>query len=128
MGSNHWDANNKVLYDLCRKQPQHTDLQVVLAKINIVGRVYAAAMERRKIIMPNETNETFHAFRVAPAIMRSELDEWIDEASSVSPNGPLALPTMLRIHERTMNLFSRISGLNKRSLASAASHSTPWAD
>ena len=43
-----WNVGNKVLYDLCRERPLHTDTQAVLAKIWLIGRAYAAAIERRK--------------------------------------------------------------------------------
>lgn len=47
MGTTPWDLGNQVLYDLCRQYPGHTDEQAVIAKIWLIGRTYAAAIERR---------------------------------------------------------------------------------
>lgn len=44
----YWDLGNKVLYDLCRKYPRHEGYPEIIAKIWIIGRSYAAAIERRK--------------------------------------------------------------------------------
>lgn len=42
-----WDLGNQVLYDVCRQNPDHTDEQAIIAKILLIGRTYAAAIERR---------------------------------------------------------------------------------
>ncbi|WP_144030686.1 hypothetical protein [Bradyrhizobium japonicum] len=117
-----WSLTNEILYRLCREHPYHTDEQVILAKLNIIGRVYATAIERRKVVSPGETNDKFYLERVAPAIMKSGLDKWISQAKSVAPYGSSALPVMLEIHKRTTDLFGQITELNKRSLASKYLH------
>ena len=43
-----WDFSNKVLYELCSNCPTHKIKYEVLAKIFFIGRIYAAAIERRK--------------------------------------------------------------------------------
>lgn len=122
LGPSPWDLTNKILYDLCRDHPNHTDRDAILAKMQIIGRVYAASIERRKNKKDEETTDSFYFSKVAPAIRRSKLDEWIDEAKFTTPDSDGALAVMVKVHKRTTNLFSKISGLNKRSLASKYLH------
>ena len=122
VGPSPWDLTNEVLYKLCRKYPTHTDERIILAKINIIGRVYAAAIERRKYVEPGVGGDKFYITRVLPEILGSKLDEWIAEAKGVNPQSDAALPVLLDVHKRTTDLFNSISGQNKRSLASKYLH------
>ena len=63
-----WDASNRVLYDQCREHPAHTDDGEVLAKIILIARVYAAAIERRRTKTDDHENGRFYVETVAPAI------------------------------------------------------------
>ncbi len=44
-----WDAGNEVLYRLCTDKPARSEDDVIIAKTWLVGRAYAAAVERRRI-------------------------------------------------------------------------------
>lgn len=120
MRSSPWDFTNRILYDLCRRYPDHKDQGVALAKILLIGRVYAAAIERRR--SKEETNDDFYITIVEPKLRRSRLDQWLEQARAVRPNAPEALDVILEVHGRTTRLFRRISGLEKRSLASKYLH------
>lgn len=115
-----WHFGNEILYDLCRKYPLHTEVDVVLAKILLIGRVYAAAIERRKSKV-NE-NDDFYLSDVAPKIIKSPIDRWIEKAKDKKRSAVESLDTMIEIHAKTTQLFSKISGLEKRSLASKYLH------
>jgi len=117
---NVWHFSNEVLYDLCREQPLHTEIGVVLAKILLIGRVYAVAIERRR--SNNEGNDVFYKTTVAPKIIKSRIDHWIEAAKKATPASAAALDVMVEIHGRTTQLFRKISGLEKRSLASKYLH------
>jgi hypothetical protein len=121
-GPSPWDFTNSVLYELCRNNPSHENAEVILAKINIIGRVYAAAIERRTIVEPGETGDDFFLSCVVPKIAKSKLDVWILEAQQANPEAPEGREVCLRVHRRTTELFNSISGLNKRSLASKYLH------
>jgi hypothetical protein len=41
-----WTKGNEVLYNLCSDSPGHTDDQIIVAKVWLIGRSYAAAVER----------------------------------------------------------------------------------
>src|SRR5947208_3402490 len=100
-GRNPWDMTNAMLYDLCRKYPDHTNQDAVLTKIHVIGRIYAAAIERRKNKKAEETNDTFYTSSVVPALMASELDQWIRGAKAVEPNTQAAMEVMVEVHGRT---------------------------
>ena len=126
MGPTPWDLGNQVLYDLCRQHPGHTDEQAVIAKIWIIGRVYAAAIERRRNKTLNgdkmPTGDRFYREVVLPNVLTSDLDDWLFEARAAQPSTPQGIATLVDVHCRTMNLFKDISGLEKRSLASKYLH------
>lgn len=42
-----WGLIDEVLYGLCRQYPDHGDRRAVCAKLAMIGRVYAAGLERR---------------------------------------------------------------------------------
>jgi hypothetical protein len=115
---NVWDFANRVLYDLCKQNPDHKRDDVIIAKIWLIGRAYAAAIERRRIA-GRTLGDAFYEKKVASTIRNSHIDAWFS-ALDASPNEDLA--TTLETHKRVMDLFRRISGLEKRSLASKYLH------
>ena len=108
ISENVWDFGNSVLYDLCKKHPRHIEDPVIIAKIWLIGRSYATAIERRKNKNKFQGDD-FYVKNVAPRIKRSKIDEWVK-------------PLILTIHKKVTILFFEISGLEKRSLASKYLH------
>ena len=66
-----WEASNRVLYDLCREHPAHRESGEILAKVLLIGRVYAAAIERRRNKEDDHENDRFYIDTVAPPIRAS---------------------------------------------------------
>ncbi len=122
MSTSPWDMSNRVLYDLCREHPAHQDNGEILAKVLLIGRVYAAAIERRPNKDDDHENDRFYIDKVAPAIRASAIDDWLHEARTCKPGTPAGLKTMIEAHGRVTRLFSEISELEKRSLASKYLH------
>ncbi|MFZ1492656.1 MAG: hypothetical protein WAU60_04495 [Candidatus Competibacter denitrificans] len=115
-----WKVGNEVLYELCRTRPIHTDAADVIAKIWLIGRSYAAAIERRK--NKSDENDNFYVNVVAPAVISSSIDAWLEQARRHDKPSANSLTTLLQIHHKTTQLFSDISGMEKRSLASKYLH------
>ena len=115
-----WDLGNEVLYTLCRDHPAHEDPSVVIAKVWLIGRAYAAVIERRR--GRHEASDSFYIESVAVDIMRSGIDDWILEAKDKAGRGDGAVAQMLATHAKVTQLFEGIAGLNKRSLASKYLH------
>jgi len=113
-----WDFGNKVLYDLCRKHPQHSDASIAAAKIWLIGRSYAAAIERRRLVTPGN----FYRERVAPALVKSKIDEKLLTVRSIGPLSERTFQAVVETHKYVTDLFSSISGQEKRSLASKYLH------
>jgi hypothetical protein len=122
MSPSPWDTSNRVLYDLCQDRPAHRDDGEVLAKVLLIGRVYAAAIERRRTKDDDHDNDRFYLDRVAPAIRASAMDEWLHQARTAKPRTQEGLRRMIEVHARVTALFSEISDLEKRSLASKYLH------
>jgi len=110
-----WDLGNEILYEACRSRPLHTCIEDVIAKIWLIGRAYAAAIERRR--HKTESNEDFYLSRVGPKILESDIDAWIANAREEG-----SWKALLEAHYKTTYLLNEISGLNKRSLASKYLH------
>ncbi len=117
-----WDASNRVLYDLCREHPAHRDGDEILAKVLLIGRVYAAAIERRRNREDDHENDRFYIDTVAPTIRASAIDKWLHQARTARPATPTGIKTSVEVHGLVTELFSQISDLEKRSLASKYLH------
>jgi hypothetical protein len=119
LSSRFWDFGNQVLYDLCEKNRGHTRDDIIIAKIWIIGRSYAAAIERRPRITDGPVGDAFYETCVARQIRESPIDDWFQSLRD-SPIEDTA--TNLEMHKRLMDLFYSISRLDKRSLASKYLH------
>ncbi len=119
-----WALGNSVLYELCRAYPRHTRNDVIIAKILIIGRVYAAAIERRRPgtgRAGESRGDKFYTQTVVRAVKCSGIDTWLDGLRHLSLNDETAA-SILGVHAKVTALFSRISKLNKRSLAAKYLH------
>jgi hypothetical protein len=119
IGTSVWDLGNEVLYRLCREHPKHDRDDEIIAKVWLIGRSYAAAIERRKIIQ--DTSDRFYEKNVAETIRYSDIDKWLtDLPDQISTHTDLHAAIV--VHKKLLVLFQRISGLEKRSLASKYLH------
>lgn len=115
-----WDLGNRVLYDLCRNHPAHENAEEVIAKVWLIGRSYAAAIERRRRgWSESQIGDDFYEETVAPKMMGSGIDAWIADASRTSDPGSRAAVVA---HGKLTALFEKMTGQQKRSLASKYLH------
>lgn len=112
---NSWTLGNEILYRLCREHPLHKTDDEIGAKIWLIGRAYAASIERRK--EKNSINDDYYDTKVIPQIKNSDIDKWIKNYRIQKTKD-----SCLLAHKKTTDLFKRISGLEKRSLASKYLH------
>ncbi len=117
-----WALGNKVLYDLCAKHPHHTKEDEIVAKIWLIGRSYAAAIERRKPIENEPRGDDFYTKMVVPALEDPKMDNWLDDLKSLKPMSTEAISLALKIHKHLTIKFANLSRSNKRSLASKYLH------
>ncbi len=114
-GASAWDLGNRTLYDLCQNHPGHNTTEEIIAKIWLIGRSYAASIERRR--NADQFGDGFYEATVAPTVKESAIDEWLTGIS----NDDVANTVV--IHKKLMDLFASITGgLEKRSLTSKYLH------
>ncbi|BEQ16184.1 hypothetical protein [Desulfoferula mesophila] len=112
-----WDTGNSILYRMCKKYPKHDDDGEIIAKIWLIGRSYAASVERRR--NASEINDDFYAEVVAPAMKKAKIDSWL---ASINKRAEPGDPQTVVVHKKFMDILNSISDLNKRALASKYLH------
>ena len=117
---NAWDLANKVLYDLCAKFPHHKNKSEVMAKVMLIGRSYAASIERRKNKRKNY--DDFYEDVVAPTLTKSKLDRYLSRLDGEKRIAESNIETILKTHKYLVDLFQSITKLENRSLASKYLH------
>ncbi len=118
-----WNFGNHILYEMCGRFPGHKEKAQIIGKVWLIGRAYAAAIERRKT-SDNEISEgdDFYFEQVAPIVLDSDIDIWIQSIEDIDLPDEKNVTRILEVHWRVTNLFFLISGLEKRSLSSKYLH------
>ena len=117
-----WGLGNQILYDLCKKYSEHKDEGHIFAKIWLIGRAYAAAIERRRQNQENKEDNHEYYKRAIEEINNSEIDKWILDLSRIKGPNESCFTKIIETHRKVLKLFHDISGSNKRSLASKYLH------
>jgi len=117
-----WAFLNSLLYKMCAEHFDHRNVDVVTAKICMIGRTYSASIERRKIRHKKIASDEFYERIVAPEIIRSDIDKWLSYLRKVKTISERDLPDILKTHSQVMKLLKRISGMDNRSLTSKYLH------
>lgn len=120
LAPNVWDLGNEALYSLCRRHPEHKKNDVIVAKIWLIGRSYAAALERRK--NASESSDRFYEEVVTEKIRKSELDAWLRALPLKMTDPWNGMRQIIDTHKHMTDLFEEITALKKRSLASKYLH------
>ena len=118
-----WEFGNKILYKMCEEYPLHKDADVLSGKILLIGRSYAAAIERRKNA-DDYKGDDFYYDVVAPKMLEigDELDNRIEFLKNNTGVIFDCIPEILSTHKFLMDAFKEMTGLEKRSLASKYLH------
>jgi len=112
-----WDAANRVLYDLCRRHPDHTDEAIIVAKVWLIGRSYAAAIERGAI--SKYLGDKLYTKGVSRILKRRSLDNTLKRVHALRRSDA---ETVVSALEAINKVFGQISGRNNRSLVSKYMH------
>ena len=118
-----WRVSNEWLYTLCSEHRDHRDNAATAAKLLVIGRVYAATLERGRGKAPGAEldSDAFYLDVAAPALRSSELDARLDRLKELALEEAV-VPEILRTHGYLERLLRRLSGRTKRSLASKYLH------
>ncbi|MBF0216111.1 MAG: hypothetical protein HQL30_03840 [Candidatus Omnitrophica bacterium] len=116
-----WDVGNDVLYRLCRKHPLHTDKGAVIAKIWLIGRSYAAAIERRPKSDSKRSSDRFYE-DVAEKLINSQIDREIKRLPKTEQLSKENIKIIMDVHKFLTTTFYRLTSIYKVSLASKYLH------
>ncbi len=111
-----WDWANCVLYRMCRDHPRHRNHEVIIGKMWLIGRAYAASIERGA-----GKDEDIYA-RIAPEIAASGLDKWLADVSDVRSVDMENLHRVLAVHHRLTAFLKKHTRRERRSFASKYLH------
>lgn len=115
-----WDLGNNVLYRLCEEHPKHDCGEAIIAKVWLIGRSYAAAIERRNNAAG--TSDNFYETTVVEKMKEPKIDEWLAGLPEQMTDPWSELGSIVTVHKKLMKLFFDITELEKRSLASKYLH------
>ena len=119
-----WSIGNQVLYDLCRRYLRHTVDAEIVAKIWLIGRAYAASIERGrgKAADSGLSNDRFYTEAVPKALRTSRLDEKLEALAKLKKTKESNVGPVLDVHAHLVHLFRGLTNRSKRSLASKYLH------
>jgi hypothetical protein len=112
-----WDAANGVLYDLCRRHLGHNDVAINIAKVWLIGRTYAVAIERNAT--SRYKGDAFYTHVVGPGLKNSDIDAHI---RAVKGSGSKDVALALAAHAALVKAFWKMSKHAHPSLASKYLH------
>ncbi|CAN0598163.1 unnamed protein product [Ectocarpus sp. 12 AP-2014] len=115
-----WDFGNDILYKMCEQNFEHKQIDKIVGKVILIGRAYAAAIERRK--NKTEESDNFYIDKVAPKIEKSKLDDFIGQLKSQCEPTEKNIPDILKLHFYLTELIKQITEQNKRSFSSKYLH------
>lgn len=115
-----WHVGDKVLYRLCEERPGHVAPGDIVAKFLLIGRVYAAAVERRRIFRDMITSDEFYELLLVDAIATMGLDGRL--AALPETLAAATAGRVVELHAMLMDVLHGITGFKKRSLASKYLH------
>lgn len=121
---NHWSLSNQILYDLCSKYPDHRNPEEIVAKVLMIGRIYAVALERIKTKL--RINDDFYLEAIVPLFQRSNLDQRLGTLRGKSLSDQQVFEETLQVHSYLIKLIGGLESderyLKKRSFASKYLH------
>jgi hypothetical protein len=101
---------------MCEEHPRHIEVGTVAGKVWLIGRSYAAAVERR--IIPAEadpvSNESFFEFQLAPALISSDIDQKLDLVRQHKGLSDESLLPVLDAHYHLVSVLRRLTHQDKR--------------
>jgi hypothetical protein len=116
-----WTWANSILYQMCEERPEHVDPNVVAGKMLLIGRSYAAQIERRSGAGP-DGGDAIYA-RVAARIAASNLDERLQSLSHIPSLTRESIGPVLGVHKFLMDEIAiETGGIGRRSFCSKYLH------
>ncbi len=99
----------------------HDSDECILTKVLFIGRIYAAAVERRKS-KSSMINDKFYTEIIAPAFKKSELDTKLSKLKFLTLDKEENIISALQTHHYLTAILKVITALEKRSFSSKYLH------
>ncbi|MBL0233821.1 MAG: hypothetical protein IPQ08_09165 [Chitinophagaceae bacterium] len=115
-----WEITNKTIYGLCKKYPDHEKTEEIVAKVIIIGRVYAAALERGKATRHGK-GDNFYRIAV-PAIMRKFFSSPVTKNIIAKIRNKNTPEDAIHLHNQLMKRLKPLRKMNKVSFVSKYLH------
>jgi len=112
-------AGDKILLNMCKDNPEHSDAGVIASKIWIIGRAYSASLERHM----HEKVDSTEAFLLAGAELQGrDIDEHLDSARTQNLTFRTAPSYALRVHKIVLEKLRKIARRDARPFCSKYLH------
>ncbi len=121
MKPNVWNFGNEILYNLCKENFDHKENNIIITKVLFIGRIYAAAVERRKN-KSKDINDNFYIDTVAPTFKNSKLDNKLSKLKFLKTVKIENIYSVLQTHFYLTSILKNITALEKRSFSSKYLH------
>lgn len=116
-----WSFGNKILYNMCSENPLHNKKEIVAGKVLLIGRSYAAALERARI---EKSSEQIYDVFLNDVLQNSDIiDGKIKFLNEISLSEIFEnLQYIFDLHSLLTSIMEKATGLEKRSLSSKYLH------
>lgn len=113
-------VGNDILYEMCKKYPNHNDVSEIIAKVWLIGRSYAVSIERNR--NNRSVSDNFYSDIVAPAF-KSDFDNLLVELKKIKELKKENIKVILKTHKNIVDFINKkITKDNKRSFVSKYLH------
>lgn len=108
---------NEWLYQITKKKPSNTNKDVIASKLLIIGRTYAAALER---VQDKDIKINYNA--VAKKIIDNKIEQDINALKTEKNIDENTILKVASLHYKLTKIFEKDTKIDKRSLASKYLH------
>lgn len=113
-----WSVSDGALYKMCKEYPLHKNASETVSKLFLIGRSYAAAIERGVQL---KKGESIYEDRIPKIFEKEKYGKKIDDAlKNITEHKDLY--KIFFAYNLTLEFFSKISGKSNKSLASKYLH------
>lgn len=108
-----WSFGDQRLYNMCEEYPKHGKEYLKICKVWLIGRSYAAALERtkEKDVYKKLAKENFN-----------NIDERIEMLKDCTAIDNCNIEYILNLHNKLVKIYKKVTDLDKISLASKYLH------
>ena len=116
------EFGNGILYDMCKQFPFHRNDSEIIGKVWLIGRAYAASIERNRN-RKKKVSDDFFREEVTPIFRNGNaFDNLLKDARPLKKLDDKCIDIVLKTHKDVTRFIRRITGDDKRSFISKYLH------